>query len=89
MPTVDIVIPCYNYGRYLRDCVASAVAQSGVTVRVLIINACSQDDTPSTGSELCESDGRVTFRTHDVNKGHIVTYCSTRSRTWIRVPDVH
>ena len=34
MPTADIVVPCYNYGRYLRDCVASVLAQEGCDLRI-------------------------------------------------------
>ena len=33
MSTIDVVVPCYNYGRYLRECVKSVVAQDGVDVR--------------------------------------------------------
>jgi GT2 family glycosyltransferase len=34
MPSVDVVIRCYNYGRYLRQCVGSVLSQEGVDVRV-------------------------------------------------------
>ncbi|MGY5788799.1 glycosyltransferase family 2 protein len=72
--TVQIVIPCYNYGRYLRGCVASALSQEGVDVSVLIIDDCSSDDTVDVCRELAESDPRISFIHHPVNKGHIATY---------------
>jgi glycosyltransferase involved in cell wall biosynthesis len=74
MATVDVIIPCYNYGRYLRDCVNSVLSQSGVTVRALVIDDASPDDTTLFGQELAASDNRVEFRRHAVNKGHIATY---------------
>jgi glycosyltransferase involved in cell wall biosynthesis len=74
MATVDIVIPCYNYAKYLRDCVHSVLSQSGVTVRVLVIDDASPDNTLEVGQELAASDNRVEFRRHAANKGHIATY---------------
>lgn len=74
MSTVDIVIPCYNYGRFLRQSVESALRQEGVEVRVLIIDDCSSDDSESVGLHLAENDSRVEFRRHAVNRGHIDTY---------------
>jgi glycosyltransferase involved in cell wall biosynthesis len=72
--TVDVVVPCYNYSRYLRACVHSVLAQQGVDVRVLIIDDASSDKTPDVGSELASADQRVQFRRHEVNRGHIATY---------------
>jgi len=74
MSTVDVVIPCYNYARYLKGCVDSVLSQSGVCVRVLIIDDHSSDNTSEVGSRLAAADSRVEFRRHEVNKGHIATY---------------
>src|SRR5262245_43872847 len=74
MPRVDVVIPCYNYGRFLEGCVASALNQEGVDVRVLVIDDASPDDTEAVGRQLAERDPRVTYHRHAVNKGHIATY---------------
>ena len=30
LPTVDVFVPCYNYGRFLRAAVESALSQHGV-----------------------------------------------------------
>ena len=72
--TVDVVIPCYNYARYLRGCVQSVLSQPDVAVRVLIIDDASSDETAQVGSALAEADRRVEFHRHVVNKGHIATY---------------
>ena len=74
MSTVDIVIPCYNYARYLPSCVDSVLSQSGVDVRVLIIDDCSSDDSSSVGRQLAGAHKNVEFRRHPVNVGHIATY---------------
>lgn len=74
MSTVDVVVPCYNYARYLRASVHSVLSQAGVDVRVLVIDDASSDDTARVGFELAASDTRVEFRRHEVNKGHIATY---------------
>lgn len=73
MSAVDVVIPCYNYARFLRRSVESALNQEGVTVRVLIIDDTSSDDSPEVGQQLAQ-DPRVEFRRHAVNQGHIKTY---------------
>jgi len=74
MSTVQVVIPCYNYGRYLRACVASVLSQRDVDVSVLIIDDCSSDDSLEVCRELAAEDRRVSFIHHPVNKGHIATY---------------
>jgi glycosyltransferase involved in cell wall biosynthesis len=74
MSRVDIVVPCYNYGRFLRQCVQSVLMQERVDVRVLIIDDASSDDTETVGRRLAEEDPRVEFRLHSVNRGHIETY---------------
>jgi glycosyltransferase involved in cell wall biosynthesis len=74
MSRVDIVVPCYNYGRYLRQCVDSLLTQEGVDVRVLIIDDCSTDDSPEIARAIAAEDSRVEFRRHEKNLGHIATY---------------
>ena len=64
MPAVDVVVPCYNYGRYLKSCVGSLLSQEGVDVRVLIIDDTSTDDSPQIGAAIAASDPRVEFRHH-------------------------
>jgi hypothetical protein len=72
--SVDIVVPCYNYARYLHACVGSALSQPGVDVRVLIIDDTSTDNSQEVGETLAREDSRVTYRRHEKNVGHIGTY---------------
>lgn len=74
MPSVDVVIPCYNYARYLPQCVDSVLSQTGVDVRALIIDDTSTDDTPEVAADLVRRDSRVEYRRHAKNMRHIATY---------------
>ena len=51
MPSVDIVVPCYQHGRFLRDCVESVLSQD-VELRVIIIDNASTDDSVSIAQDL-------------------------------------
>lgn len=73
-PTVSVVVPCYRYGRFLPECVASILDQAGVEVRVLIIDDASPDDSFEVAQRLATSDPRVAARRHETNHGHISTY---------------
>ena len=60
MSRVDVVIPCYNYGRFLAGCVAGVLDdQPGVDVRVLIIDDASQDDSAEVAQKLAAADDRI------------------------------
>lgn len=74
MSNVDVVVPCYNYARFLERCVGSILRQENVNVRVLIIDDASTDNTPSVSGQLATMDPRVEVRRHAQNRGHIATY---------------
>jgi glycosyltransferase involved in cell wall biosynthesis len=73
-PRVSVVIPCYNYGRYLPDAVASVLDQDGVDVDVLIVDDASTDGSCALAQELAASDQRIDVLLHEENRGHINTY---------------
>jgi GT2 family glycosyltransferase len=73
MSSVDIVVPCFGYGHFLRECVESALRQTGPELRVLIIDDASPDKTVEVAEELVCSDPRVDFRRHTSNQGLIAT----------------
>src|SRR4029077_16375751 len=74
MSSVDVVVPCYNYARFLTSCVNSVLNQNDVDVRVLIIDDASSDDALLVGQNIVEQDPRVMFRSHITNRGNINTY---------------
>src|SRR4051794_33278755 len=73
MSRVDVIVPCYKYAHFLRECVESVLNQP-VDVRVLILDDASPDDTPGVAAGLIARDRRVEYRRHEVNRGHIATY---------------
>jgi glycosyltransferase involved in cell wall biosynthesis len=72
MSSVDVVIPCYNYAKYLRQCVQSVLSQRDTDVRVLILDDASPDNTPQVAEQLV-SDRRVTYVRNQTNLGLIGT----------------
>lgn len=72
--TVSVVIPCYNYGHFLRGAVASALDQPGVDVQVIIVNDRSPDDTAAIANDLAASDPRIEVVHNEVNLGHVAAF---------------
>lgn len=71
-PTVSFVIPCYNYGRYLRDCLDSILNQEGgYEVEVIAVNDGSPDD--SIDILRSYTDPRLKIIDRKQNRGHIYT----------------
>lgn len=66
-PTVTIVIPCFNHGRFVRKAVDSAVAQVDADVRVVVVNDGSDDGTTPAACDACAGD-RVRV-IHQENRG--------------------
>lgn len=56
---VDVAIPSYQYGRFLRDCVTSVLTQEDQDVRVLIIDNASTDNSVEVAQQLAAEDRRV------------------------------
>lgn len=73
-PSVGVVVPCYNYGRFLPECVQSAAEQEGVDVRILIIDNASTDDSAEVARALAARYPRTEVRVRSVNQTHIETY---------------
>lgn len=67
--SIDVAIPCYQYGAFLRDCAMSVLTQDVPNLRVLIIDNASTDDSPEIARELAASDSRVTVLLNDHNRG--------------------
>jgi glycosyltransferase involved in cell wall biosynthesis len=74
MPTVDVCIPCYNYGRFLEPCVGSVLSQEDCEVRLLIIDNASTDNSAEILTKIASEDGRVEVRVHQSNHGHIASF---------------
>lgn len=69
LPTVDIVIPNYNYGHYLLECANSVLSQPGVVIRLLIIDNASRDNSAALARQLAANDPRVELLLRPENQG--------------------
>ncbi|NJM33711.1 MAG: glycosyltransferase family 2 protein [Rhodomicrobium sp.] len=76
MARVDIAVPCYNYGRFLRDCAESILSQSHKDLRVLIVDNASTDDSLAVARQIAAEDERVEIRAHAKNLGPHASYNS-------------
>lgn len=74
MSHIDVMVPCYNYGRFLRQCVDSVLSQSHRDLRVVIVDDASTDETSAMCAHLTAQDARVAVVRHESNRGHIATY---------------
>jgi hypothetical protein len=74
MTSIDVIIPCYRYGHFLRECVDSVVSQQVPSLRILIIDDASPDDSAEVAGDLARQDPRIHLIQHAKNKGHISTY---------------
>jgi glycosyltransferase involved in cell wall biosynthesis len=81
---VDVVVPCHNYGRHLRECTASVLQETRLPVRVLIIDDASSDDSAAEAQRIADEDPRVHVVAHAANRGHIATY--NEGIDWVEAP---
>ena len=58
-PSVSVIIPCYNYGRFLEDCVGSVLDQTLKNVEIIIVDNGSTEQLTIEVVERFKSDGRV------------------------------
>ena len=51
-PKISVIIPCYNYGRYLQQAVESIIAQTFRDFEIIIVNDGSNDNTRAVAENL-------------------------------------
>ena len=64
MASLDVIIPCYNYGHFLRACIDSLRAQSVDDLRILIIDDASTDNSAETAQKLAREDPQISVVVH-------------------------
>lgn len=62
--TVSVIMPLYNYARYLEEALESVMAQSVKPLEIIVVDDCSMDNP----KEICDK-FPVTYIKHETNKG--------------------
>lgn len=70
---VSIVIPTFNRADMVCDCVASALAQRGVSIEVVVVDDCSPDDTGGKIASRFGGDSRVKYTRNERNSFQAVS----------------
>jgi len=87
-PRVSIVIPTYNGGQFLRECLASVQAQTLGDFEVVIVDDDSDDDTLAIATEFAARDARFRVQRNPRQLGLVGNWnrCLELSRgTWIKL----
>lgn len=72
IPRVSVILPNYNYGRYLRDRLSSVVEQTLPLFELIVLDDCSSDDSVSVAREfLAQCDVPWQLSVNDVNSGSV------------------
>lgn len=83
-PLWSVMIPTYNCAHYLKETLASVLAQypGPDQMQIEVVDDCSTKDDPAAVVRSLSPDGRVTFYRHSSNLGAIANFnaCIARSR---------
>ena len=71
---VSVVIPCFNYGRYVVGAIRSALTQAGVEVEVIVVDDASTDGSAAAVADAFQSQTRVKLLQHRENRGPVATF---------------
>ena len=84
--TVSVVIPCFNYARFLRSSVHSALSQTGVDVDVVIVDDESTDGALDVARGLAAEYPAVRVLAHETNQGPVATFNDGLNARERRIP---
>jgi len=66
---VSIIIPCFNYGQYLAECLTSVINQTYENMEIIILDDGSTDDSSQIANEFAKNDKRINYF-WQANKGY-------------------
>ncbi|MEX4008986.1 glycosyltransferase family 2 protein [Neoaquamicrobium sediminum] len=69
MASIDILVPSYNYARYLDECLRSIRSYRGSEMRVLVIDNASTDESVAIARRHASEDSRIEVRARTKNLG--------------------
>jgi glycosyltransferase involved in cell wall biosynthesis len=69
MPSVSVIMPCFNHARFLTDSVQGILRQTHTDFELIIIDDCSSDNSWEIVSRLAKNDARIKTIRHELNLG--------------------
>jgi len=66
---ISVIVPIYNVGEYLRQCVNSICSQTYENLEIILVNDCSTDNSYEICLDYAEKDERVKIVNKEVNEG--------------------
>ncbi|NBD27567.1 glycosyltransferase [Paenibacillus glycinis] len=69
LPKVSIIVPIYGTESLLSKCLDSIINQTYKNLEIICVNDCSPGNAKQIVQEFCETDNRVKYVEHSVNKG--------------------
>ena len=69
MPTVSVIMPCYNHGRFVAESVRSILGHTHKEFELIIVDDFSLDDSRQVLSALAGQDQRIKVVLHETNQG--------------------
>jgi glycosyltransferase involved in cell wall biosynthesis len=81
-PRVSVLIPTYNYARYLPEAIESVLEQDFRDLELLIVDDSSSDNTAEVVQPFCARDARVRFAVNSIHLGMVKNwnYCLQQAR---------
>lgn len=71
---LSFLVPCFNYGQYLSECINSIQNQTFQNWELIILDDASTDNTPEIAKALASEDSRIQYHRHPNNIGHLANY---------------
>lgn len=71
---VSVVIPCFNYAKYLPAAVQSVVSQDGISTQIIVVNDASTDDSLNVAIDLANKYSQVIVLDNKINRGPVETF---------------
>ncbi|MCH9627865.1 MAG: Undecaprenyl-phosphate 4-deoxy-4-formamido-L-arabinose transferase [Chlamydiales bacterium] len=69
MPRLSIIVPSYNYGRYLHETIGSILSQDYTDYELILVDDCSSDQSPEICQEYASQYAHIQCIQHSKNLG--------------------
>ena len=81
-PKISVLIPTYNYARYLPEAIESVLMQDFAEFELLISDDCSTDDSAEVIARYAAKDSRIRFQIHRARLGMVQNWnwCLSEAR---------